>query len=1265
MASEREYHPHPATVPPLNASEIPLQMSEEESTFLKAAITQDEDDLRKRIMDVQKKAYDQYPYPCIRYFYYVHLSMSKSPVYDEILEAGRSGKTTFLDLGCCMGTDVRKLAFDGYPATNIIAFDLRQEFIDLGFKLYHDRETSKIRFFPGDIFTVSPGTVDVKPVEFSKATKLTQLKSRVNHFYLGALFHLYDEETQYAIALAVATLLKHEKGSIVFGWHQGQEREGMLDDEKFQYLKHRYGHSPASWAKMWKRAFTQVASAEFAETRVAVGAELEDVSGSNDPVLDPKGKQKEVETPADTLAEKLAEDEQIPFLSRPLGVKERPSTVGMTWREEMMDQDVRMKHRKTLVKEATKGYFSDLNATRRQGGKMWVAPRVLIREDKANYFPDISGTDLNSKKAHTTELLNGKVSAVCVMSSKISEIQTQMFIEPTHKAHHEHPLYQTVRINLQENLLRSFLVSLFTRSIRSTVAKEEWGQYLVSSQNMDYVREDMGLMNKYIAYVFLVDQNCKIRWAGCADPKPEEIEALEVNLGNRMYKSNSPSRSSLGSMSTQYESLPTLEEINKRFTDAQDAQGEIFERSRRQQRTAFLGTIITHEEGGNKRNREFTEFIKAISTTYMTNRATRSSTFDASEEKRDALFEIQERTRQGAFDKAQDLMQQTAQQAREQRLQVSAQITRQRQNLFSTGRARRQQIHDDVAALFSLFDDLMEMQEATFMEVQEQRDAQVDALVKTRGKDYTALNLRVYASRHLTTTAYLTQPKQCDLPTLSPMTISAVPSLGRPPEYPYSRPPPLPVTTQAAPLLPPYSPAETRSGSSVSERQPSASAKVSLDGLTRDYASRYDEVFDEQESRRAEIFAADMAAYQAGFQEVVSNAEAILASRQTVFAQMSKIFRAIYEDDQERQSKFFRQKIFLQNSKEEHRQSQFAVLQQSLVVCFDEDRTSILDHFSIMDQGEWEHIAMLDRSTQDLFLMFRDLLQAQVAKHDAIFADAITEYQRRFGTQTRHAEEHVVIGMEPHDSPLSMPPFMRPDVSYTRETARNTMEGRPLKVEPDVLFTPRALVRPIADMFRSSLPVVDTKLASSDTFRSALLRMLEDHQAKFVQAQTRRQKEFDSSLQKRKELMAMQELEDDRAFYRTTKQWQEAADAWELEYTSHFNNWEKERNNDFLEAEKGRDLKFLRYTSEHRRSFTEFMSTLTTTYFSLVDGLQKKTYETEGVRMKHMLLWGRLKKEETKRSVETWKKKYVDAEAERSRRFDGLLQSIKGQADIM
>lgn len=130
-----------------------------------------------------------------------------------------------------MGSDVRKIVADGYPAANVLGVDLRQEFLDLGYKLYGP--SRDIRFFTSDIFEVpypSPQDVPVDDTPLSKATSLSQLRGRITHFYTGALFHLFDEPTQYALALRVAELLKREPGAVVFGRHQGLQKAGMIDD---------------------------------------------------------------------------------------------------------------------------------------------------------------------------------------------------------------------------------------------------------------------------------------------------------------------------------------------------------------------------------------------------------------------------------------------------------------------------------------------------------------------------------------------------------------------------------------------------------------------------------------------------------------------------------------------------------------------------------------------------------------------------------------------------------------------------------------------------------------------------------------------------------------------------------------------------------------------------------------------------------------------------------------------------------------------------
>ncbi|KAF8155882.1 ATP10 protein-domain-containing protein [Crassisporium funariophilum] len=230
-----------------------------------------------------------------------------------------------------------------------------------------------------------------------------------------------------------------------------------------------------------------------------------------------------------------AKDQPLAPLSRPLGVRQRPTIVMKTRTEKMkdlMDQEARMAQRRHLIKEAGKGYFHDMNMTRKHGGKTWIAPRVLIREDKALYLPNIVGKSLDEGiKKDTTTMCFGRITILAMLGTQISEVHAKGFAEATHTRYSSNPLYQYVQINLQENLLKSFLVKLFSNSLRSTVPPELQSNYLVSSQNMEYVREPLGMTNSKVGYVYLIDENLKIRWGGCADATSKEAQALESCTG--------------------------------------------------------------------------------------------------------------------------------------------------------------------------------------------------------------------------------------------------------------------------------------------------------------------------------------------------------------------------------------------------------------------------------------------------------------------------------------------------------------------------------------------------------------------------------------------------------------------------------------------------------------------------------------------------------------------------------------------------------------
>ena len=63
---------------------------------------------------------------------------------------------------------------------------------------------------------------------------------------------------------------------------------------------------------------------------------------------------------------------------------------------------------------------------------------------------------------------------------------------------------------------------------------------MVSSQNMEYLREPLGMDNKHIGYVYLLDPNLRVRWAGCGFARGEETEALKNCVRVLLDRSDQP-----------------------------------------------------------------------------------------------------------------------------------------------------------------------------------------------------------------------------------------------------------------------------------------------------------------------------------------------------------------------------------------------------------------------------------------------------------------------------------------------------------------------------------------------------------------------------------------------------------------------------------------------------------------------------------------------------------------------------------------------------
>ena len=228
-------------------------------------------------------------FPLIRQFNFVSFYMGRHYIYKHILEYAQQSPSdkipVFLDLGCCsefyiclswasithslltVGTDLRKLLQDGYPASrsppNVYGSDILLDFITEGYKLYKDGpgrpSPTPIKFFADEIFNIPPKADGVTPV---RPVGLNSLRGKVDILYAGALFHVFAGKKQYGLAQRIVALIntnysaeRKNSETIIFGRHMGSQEPTKNRRPK----KHggAFDHSPSSWHQLWETVLVE------------------------------------------------------------------------------------------------------------------------------------------------------------------------------------------------------------------------------------------------------------------------------------------------------------------------------------------------------------------------------------------------------------------------------------------------------------------------------------------------------------------------------------------------------------------------------------------------------------------------------------------------------------------------------------------------------------------------------------------------------------------------------------------------------------------------------------------------------------------------------------------------------------------------------------------------------------------------------------------------------------------------------------------------
>lgn len=164
-------------------------------------------------------------------------------------ESGNDSKPAprFLDLGTCLGQDLRALHHDGVPISRLYGSDLLPEFEGAGHTLFKDADRFTPRhFIIGDIFDNNPET--------SLLAKTAGTWSVVS---IVMFLHLFSMEESEIACAQIIKLLRPDPGSFVIGAQTGTVNPGefavpppLVDLGVHKVV---WRHSRESMIEMWER----------------------------------------------------------------------------------------------------------------------------------------------------------------------------------------------------------------------------------------------------------------------------------------------------------------------------------------------------------------------------------------------------------------------------------------------------------------------------------------------------------------------------------------------------------------------------------------------------------------------------------------------------------------------------------------------------------------------------------------------------------------------------------------------------------------------------------------------------------------------------------------------------------------------------------------------------------------------------------------------------------------------------------------------------
>ncbi|KAI0399773.1 hypothetical protein F4802DRAFT_610610 [Xylaria palmicola] len=269
-------------------------------------------DVERHLYQMRDRLWDIYPYACVGRFRFASLAFAADAYYQvalfQLLQAqaeeeeapdddnddGRN-QTRLLDVGCCVGQVLRKLAFDGVDSARLFGTDAEPRFLELGYDLFRDRGRFKGGFVAGDILwspqrrrragdshSHEEGSEEdgeggegqeEEEEEEKEEDPLAVFDGTMTLVHATSFFHLFTWDDQVRAAARIVRFLRPDRpDAMVFGRQVGTLRPRADPGSDKVYL-----HDAASWQRLWDevgaRTGTRWRAAMEPTDKIETGAE--------------------------------------------------------------------------------------------------------------------------------------------------------------------------------------------------------------------------------------------------------------------------------------------------------------------------------------------------------------------------------------------------------------------------------------------------------------------------------------------------------------------------------------------------------------------------------------------------------------------------------------------------------------------------------------------------------------------------------------------------------------------------------------------------------------------------------------------------------------------------------------------------------------------------------------------------------------------------------------------------------------------------------